>query len=435
MIKNLVSKIPKGANLDDSAWAKRHRFIVYALYFQVPFLLVASIPEHSPAKVLVVDIGIEFLFALAATFVKSRRPATVLTSIGLLWSDAALINIWHGIPDMHFYFFVLLGIVALYEEWVPYLISIGFVLVHHIVLGLFWPNSVFYTSYERANPIAWALVHAGFIVGAVIVQVVFWSFSDSLRKQSAELLDQARLEQEQRLALQLEKERSEREELERRTIEMEKARRAQQEIASQASGLLAGSDQIRANIDGVASAIREMERTITTIAHGANRAAEVAQGAVSVVEKTSSTLARLDVNSAKITEIVATITTIAEQTNLLALNAAIEAARAGDAGKGFAVVANEVKSLASATALATADIGAMAVSITSDTTAAGAAFQEVSSTVVEIGNLQESIALSVEAQVASTNEIAQTIDDVVGTTVEMNSRIAMLQDSSDLVKH
>ncbi len=130
----------------------------------------------------------------------------------------------------------------------------------------------------------------------------------------------------------------------------------------------------------------------------------------------------------------ATITTIAEQTNLLALNAAIEAARAGDAGKGFAVVANEVKSLASATAMATADIGEMAISITSDTTAAGAAFQEVSNTVVEIGNLQESIALSVEAQVASTNEIAQTIDDVVATTVEMNSRIAMLQDTSELVK-
>lgn len=429
MIGKILSKLPKGANLDDLAWAKRHRFIVYTLYFQVPFLIIVSLPEHSTTKVRLVDIGIQFAFCLAATLIKARRLATITTSLGLLWAGAALVHITHGMPDFHFYFFVLLAIVALYEEWTPYLLSIGFVLVHHILLGLFWPNSVFYTSYERANPIGWALIHAGFISGAVAVQIVFWSFSDALRSQSTALLEKSAFEEKQRYELQLEKEKSDREAIELRSQEAERARRDQIEIASQASGLLAGSDQIRANIDAVAGAIREMELTITGIAHGANRAAEVAHDAAGIVGKTSMTLDRLDKNSANISQIVVTITEIAEQTNLLALNAAIEAARAGEAGKGFAVVANEVKALAAATARATADIGAMAISMTSDTSAASAAFLEVTETVSEIGRLQGEIAVSVDSQVASTNEIAQTVDDVVKTTIEINTRIASLQNA------
>jgi len=73
-------------------------------------------------------------------------------------------------------------------------------------------------------------------------------------------------------------------------------------------------------------------------------------------KKVSDIIFEVDKNSIEIGAITQAITQISEQTNLLALNAAIEAARAGEQGKGFAVVAEEVRKLASESALSASKV-------------------------------------------------------------------------------
>jgi len=72
--------------------------------------------------------------------------------------------------------------------------------------------------------------------------------------------------------------------------------------------------------------------------------------------KVSDIILEVDRSSIEIGAITQAISQISEQTNLLALNAAIEAARAGEQGKGFAVVAEEVRKLASESAISAAKV-------------------------------------------------------------------------------
>jgi len=196
-----------------------------------------------------------------------------------------------------------------------------------------------------------------------------------------------------------------------------------EETATQANVVSAASEQVAGNVQTVATGADEMGASIKEIAKNTADATRVATTAVKSAEDTNQTIGKLGQSSAEIGQVIKVITSIAQQTNLLALNATIEAARAGEAGKGFAVVANEVKELAKETAKATEDISRKIEAIQSDTKGAVAAIGQIGSVIVQINDIQNTIASAVEEQSATTNEISRNLAEAAHGSSEITKNI------------
>jgi PAS domain S-box-containing protein len=184
--------IPEGRTISENEWKVRHHGILILLWLHVCGLMTFGIYEgfgilQSAGEGLVIAA-----FALAAasnTFNRSYRSA--LASIGLITSSAVLVQFSHGYIEAHFHFFVMLAIVAIYEDWVPYLIAILFVVIEHGLTGQYMPTAIYNHPDAFTHPWKWAGIHAGFIVCESVALLAGWRVSERVRAHANLVLNSA----------------------------------------------------------------------------------------------------------------------------------------------------------------------------------------------------------------------------------------------------
>ena len=134
---------------------------------------------------------IAIIFLAASWHGIHRRARSAIASLGLITSSAVLVQFSGGLVEAHFYYFVVLIVIAIYEDWIPYVLAVLFVIVEHGVGGQLYPAAVFNDQYAIAHPWVWALIHAGFITLMSIALVAFWNIRERMRVRSEIVLNSA----------------------------------------------------------------------------------------------------------------------------------------------------------------------------------------------------------------------------------------------------
>ena len=125
--------------------------------------------------------GIIAVAAVAAsTEGVSARVRSACASFGLIASSAVLVHLWNGAIEAHFHFFVMIAMLALYQDWLPFGMALGHGRPAPRARQHVRRRSTCTTTPAAiAHPWRWSLIHGGFVLAASAAHVVAWRANET----------------------------------------------------------------------------------------------------------------------------------------------------------------------------------------------------------------------------------------------------------------
>jgi signal transduction histidine kinase len=186
-IRTVFDYLPRGNTLDDETFRRRHLLLCWVLGLHIPALFAFGLWQGYDIGHMVLEVAPPTAALVFARLARNRRLAAFFATFGLVFCSYLLVHLSAGSIEAHFHFFILIGFIVLYQDWVPLLANTGFTVISHGVGGVVDPSSV-YNHYAAQNkPWLWAGIHGVAVLAACIGVTIFWKNTEIEQHRSAGL--------------------------------------------------------------------------------------------------------------------------------------------------------------------------------------------------------------------------------------------------------
>jgi signal transduction histidine kinase len=184
----LLDYLPRGNMLTPEEWRKRHSFLQWILFIHLPGLFVFGLVLHHTTQTVALGLIPLVVCLVMGRVVSHRRLASLAVTAGLVYSSVALVVFSRGSIEAHFHFFVIIGFIALYQDWIPFLWNAVFTSVSHGVGTVINREWIFNHQAGQNSPWVWSTIHGIAVLAACIGVVVFWKNNEDEQEKSLGLM-------------------------------------------------------------------------------------------------------------------------------------------------------------------------------------------------------------------------------------------------------
>jgi signal transduction histidine kinase len=189
-LTRLLAYLPRGNTLDERAWQKRHVFLQGLLLLHLPLLFVFGVFMGRTAWDTIMVLTVPAACLVFGRLVRHRRVASVLITAGLTYCSAVLVSFSGGSIEAHFHFFIMIGFIALYQDWVPFLWNVGFTVLSHGLGSALRTNLIFSHPAGQTSPWVWSAIHGAAVLAACCGVVIFWETTEREQRKTLALTKQ-----------------------------------------------------------------------------------------------------------------------------------------------------------------------------------------------------------------------------------------------------